>query len=73
MRLRACHGEVCRWGFDGVAKDLGGVSLLLTMGPMKQPKPTAAKRRPKVVAESPRECMLGRLLKRTYSQGPTYR
>ena len=42
-----------------------GVTLLETTGPMKQPKPMAANRRPSVVELSPKLCMLGKVLKRT--------
>ena len=45
--------------------NLVGVTLLEMTGPMKQPTPMAAKRRPIVVALSPKLCMLGKVLKRT--------
>lgn len=45
--------------------NLMGVTLLEMTGPMKQPTPMAAKRRPSVVELSPKLCMLGKVLKRT--------
>ena len=42
-----------------------GVSLLDTTGPMKQPTPMAANKRPSVVELSPKLCMLGKVLNRT--------
>ena len=44
---------------------LVGVTLFETIGPMKQPKPIAANKRPSVVELSPKLCMLGNVLKRT--------
>jgi hypothetical protein len=48
---------------------LMGTILLATTGPQKQPRPMALNKRPSVVALSPRLCMLGNVLKRTYTPG----